>query len=162
MLCQQIADSDPPSSYEATGISYQALREVLSNAMACLPMIDKGNRMVDKCAEFAATLNHCLLLLGKYTPFPFRIVYCNMPAVSDMFFCADQPDGQYKVNGGPEGMPVMDTPTLNQYGVAHSYAPIPIDVSHFDLGALGWDNDGFLSTLGHSLADGFQDADLFC
>lgn len=50
----------------------------------------------------------------------------------------------------------------HQYGVAHSYAPIPIDVSHFDLGALGWDNDGFLSTLGNSLADGFQDTDLFC
>lgn len=64
MLCHQVAESEPPSSYETTGISYQALRETLSAALACLPMIDKGNRMVDKCAKFAATLNHCLLLLG--------------------------------------------------------------------------------------------------
>lgn len=77
----------------------------------------------------------------------------------------DQPDGgQFKADGGPDGVvPVVDTPSINhQYGVAHSYAPIPIDVSHFDLGALGWDNDGFLSTLGSSLADGFQETDLFC
>lgn len=47
-------------------------------------------------------------------------------------------------------------------GGTHSYAPVPIDASHFDLGALGWDNDGFLSSLGSGAADGFQDTDLFC
>lgn len=85
---------------------------------------------------------------------------------SNRFFflrVADQPDGHFKGNGGSDGsIPVVDTPSMNQYGVTHSYAPIPIDVSHFDLGALGWDNDGFLSTLGNSLADGFQETDLFC
>lgn len=49
----------------------------------------------------------------------------------------------------------------SQYGVPHSYAPIPIDTSHFDLGAMGWDSE-FLATLGNGVGDGFQEADLFC
>lgn len=49
----------------------------------------------------------------------------------------------------------------SQYSVPHSYAPIPIDTSHFDLGAMGWDSD-FLATLGNNVGDGFQEGDLFC
>lgn len=57
---------------------------------------------------------------------------------------------------------VLETPRMHsQYGVPHSYAPIPIDTSHFDLGAMGWDSD-FLATLGNGVGDGFQEADLFC
>lgn len=75
MLCQQVVDAEPPSSYDTMGISYQALRDTLSDALACLPMIDKGNKMVDKCAKFAATLNHCLVLLGMlFPPPPFFFV----------------------------------------------------------------------------------------
>lgn len=76
MLCQQTSETEPPSSYEAAGISYQALRDALGEALACLPIIDKGNRMVDKCANFATTLSHCLHSLGKSPPFPA----CNGPA----------------------------------------------------------------------------------
>lgn len=46
-------------------MSDRALRDSLADALACLPLIDKGNKMVDKCARFASTLNHCLHLLGK-------------------------------------------------------------------------------------------------
>lgn len=56
---------------------------------------------------------------------------------------------------------MVETPRVNQYGVPHCYAPIPIDVSHFDLGALGWEND-FLASLWNGMADGNQETDLFC
>lgn len=52
-------------SYEATATSATALRDSLAEALACLPLIDTGNKMVDKCAKFAATLNYSLNLLGK-------------------------------------------------------------------------------------------------
>lgn len=83
MLCQQVVDAEPPSSYDTTGISYQTLRDTLSDALACLPMIDKGNKMVDKCAKFAATLNHCLVLLGMLSPPPFLFV---LPILSDILY----------------------------------------------------------------------------
>lgn len=197
MLYRQQQESLAPTATagesEPTGmLSYQALRDTLSAALACLPLIDKGNRMVDKCAKFAATLNHCLLLLlGKLRisvrwtpPLPFSppsarmsfVLTCCLPSR------VDQPDGGHPAdetracsNDDNNLIPqqVVDDHAPggvhnhhHQYnGVpAHSYAPIPIDVSHFDLGALGWDNyDGFLSTLGGSgLADGFQETDLFC
>lgn len=58
-------EPDPGSSYAATAVSGQALKDILAEALSCLPLIDRGNKMVDKCAQFAGTLNHCLHLLGK-------------------------------------------------------------------------------------------------
>lgn len=61
-------DLDPGSSYAATAISGQAIKDILAAALSCLPLIDTGNKMVDKCAQFAGTLNHCLHLLGESCP----------------------------------------------------------------------------------------------
>lgn len=67
MLCNQPhGPEQQPTSYEATGISNDALREVLGVALGCLPLIDNGNKMVEKCAKFADTLNQCLHLLGEF------------------------------------------------------------------------------------------------
>ncbi|KAF3764050.1 hypothetical protein M406DRAFT_103763 [Cryphonectria parasitica EP155] len=137
MLCNHVSGPEAPTSYEATGISDQALNEILAAALACLPLIDNGNKMVEKCAKFATTLNQCLHLLGE------------------------QADGSFRSNG-EGGTPTVETPRpANQYGVPHSYAPIPIDVSHFDLGALGWEND-FLASLWSGMTEGNQESDLFC
>lgn len=57
---------------------------------------------------------------------------------------------------------MIETPRASQYVGSHSYAPIPIDASHFDLGALGWDNESFFTSLRGNMTDGFQEADLFC
>lgn len=66
-------DSDPSSSYAETAIPGQALKDILAEALSCLPLIDTGNRMVDKCAQFAGTLNHCLHLLGKSISIPVYV-----------------------------------------------------------------------------------------
>lgn len=63
-LCNHPNSPIPAAPCEAGGISDQALRDALGDALACLPLIDKGNRMVDKCAKFIATLQQCLGLLG--------------------------------------------------------------------------------------------------
>lgn len=63
-LCNHASSPIPAAPCEAGGISDQALRDALADALACLPLIDKGNRMVDKCAKFVATLQQCLNLLG--------------------------------------------------------------------------------------------------
>lgn len=66
---------------------------------------------------------------------------------------------------GEDNFSVVETPraaATGHYGGSHSYAPIPIDASHFDLGALGWDNDGFFASLRGNMNDGFQETDLFC
>lgn len=70
LLCNSLhgSGSDPGSSYAATAISGQALKDVLAQALSCLPLIDTGNKMVDKCAQFAGTLTHCLHLLGESWP----------------------------------------------------------------------------------------------
>lgn len=67
-LCNHANSPIPSAPSEAGGISNQALRDALADALACLPLIDKENRMVDKCAKFVATLQQCLDLLG--TPHP--------------------------------------------------------------------------------------------
>ncbi|CAN8105418.1 unnamed protein product [Discula destructiva] len=139
MLCNHVSGGETSTPYEATGMSDRALGESLGKALACLPLIDKGNKMVDKCADFAVTLNHCLQLL-------------------------DQSDSRFRLDGGHVEGVARDsaTPRIHaQYGVPHAYAPIPIDTSHFDLGAMGWDTD-FLSSLGNASSDGFQESDLFC
>lgn len=65
MLCNRASSGEAPTPYEVTGVSDRALKDSLAEALTCLPLIDKGNKMVDKCARFAATLNHSLYLLGK-------------------------------------------------------------------------------------------------
>lgn len=74
ILCNHTSSEDAPTPYEATGTSERALRDSLAEALACLPLIDKGNKMVDKCARFAVTLNHCLHLLGKNKYGPDRCI----------------------------------------------------------------------------------------
>lgn len=118
----------------------QAIRETLEQALTCLPLIDKENKMVDKCAEFTNTLHQCLLLLDRS-----------------------------EANGGESKLNVMgslspaETPRTVPNGVSYPYVPIPIDASHFDLGAMGWDTDGLLSSLSNTgFVDGFQESDLFC
>lgn len=65
-LCNHPNSPVPAAPCEAGGISNQALRDALAEALACLPLIDKGNRMVEKCAKFVATLQQCLNLLGMF------------------------------------------------------------------------------------------------
>lgn len=65
VLCNHVSSGESSAPYEAAGMSDRALKDSLSQALACLPLIDKGNKMVDKCADFVATLNHCLQLLGE-------------------------------------------------------------------------------------------------
>ncbi|KUI61337.1 hypothetical protein VP1G_08490 [Cytospora mali] len=126
--------------YGDVGVSDQALKETLEQALTCLPMIDKGNKMVDKCAKFTNTLHQCLLLLER----------------------SDANDVQGKINGD-ESVSPTSTPRTVPNGVPYPYVPIPIDASHFDLGALGWDTEGFLSSLNNAgFVDGFQESDLFC
>lgn len=63
-LCNHANSPIPAATSEAGGVSNQSLRDALTDALACLPLIDKENRMVDKCAKFVATLQQCLNLLG--------------------------------------------------------------------------------------------------
>lgn len=79
VLCSSpcVSGPEPPTSYEATTFSAQALKDTLAEALACLPLIDTGNKMVDKCAKFAATLHHCLHSLGK-----FQVVNCQVTSSS--------------------------------------------------------------------------------
>lgn len=44
----------------------------------------------------------------------------------------------------------------------YAYIPTPIDATNFDLAALGWETEGFLSSLNTHFMDGFREADLFC
>lgn len=44
----------------------------------------------------------------------------------------------------------------------YPYVPAPIDAVNLDLTALGWETEGFLSSLNAHFMDGFQEADLFC
>ena len=118
----------------------QPLRQSLEQALACLPLVDKGNKMVDKCAKFASTLHQCLLLLEH----------------------SDSQNGQGRVSDDGNLSP-GGTPRTTSNGMSYPYVPIPIDASQFDLSALGWDTEGFLSSLSSAnFADGFQDSDLFC
>lgn len=64
VLCNHASSPIPAAPREAGGISDQALRNTLADALSCLSLIDKGNRMVDKCAKFVATPQQCLNLLG--------------------------------------------------------------------------------------------------
>lgn len=96
--------------------------------------------MVDKCAKFTNTLHQCLLLLER----------------------SDASDGQGRPNG-VESVSPSETPRTAPNGISYPYVPIPIDTSHFDLGAMGWDTDGLLSSLNNAgFVDGFQESDLFC
>lgn len=67
-LCNHPNSPIPAAPCEAGGISDQSLRDALADALSCLPLIDKGNGMVDKCAKFVATLQQCLNLLGTFSP----------------------------------------------------------------------------------------------
>lgn len=67
-LCNHPNSLVPAASCEAGGTSDQSLRDALADALSCLPLIDKGNGMVDKCAKFVATLQQCLNLLGRSHP----------------------------------------------------------------------------------------------
>lgn len=96
--------------------------------------------MVDKCAKFTKTLHQCLLLLDR----------------------SDANDGQVKSNRFGSVSPA-ETPRTAPNGISYPYVPIPIDTSHFDLGAMGWDTEGLLSSLNNAgFVDGFQESDLFC
>lgn len=65
MLCNHVSGPEAPTSYEAIGTSDEALRETLAAALACLPMVDSPNKMVEKVSKFAAALNQCLHILGE-------------------------------------------------------------------------------------------------
>ncbi|KAG6355110.1 hypothetical protein INS49_004191 [Diaporthe citri] len=134
-LCNHSNSPIPAAPCEAGGISDQALRDALADALACLPLIDKGNRMVDKCAKFVATLQQCLNLLdqtGPHDAAPAR------PATSEHMHM-----------GAPRG---------SQNG-QHPYVPGPIDAVNLDLTALGWETEEFLSSLNAGFMEGFQDSD---
>ncbi|KUI64273.1 hypothetical protein VM1G_11070 [Cytospora mali] len=140
VLCNHTSSTGQSSVYGDVGVSDQVLKETLEQALNCLPMIDKGNKMVDKCAKFTNTLHQCLLLLER----------------------SDANDVSGKINGD-ECISPTSTPRTVPSGISYPYVPIPIDASHFDLGALGWDTEGFLSSLNNAgFVDGFQESDLFC
>lgn len=62
-----------------------------------------------------------------------------------------------------ENVSPTSTPRPTSNGMSYPYVPIPIDASHFDLGAMGWDTEGVLSTISNAgFVDGFQESDLFC
>lgn len=141
VLCNYTNSSTRQSPvYGNHSIPDQAILETLEQALSCLPLIDKGNKMVDKCAKFTNTLHQCLLLLERF----------------------DTTDGQGKLNG-VESISPAETPRTAPNDITYPYVPIPIDASHFDLGAMGWDTDGLLSSLNNAgFVDGFQESDLFC
>ncbi|KKY32761.1 putative c6 transcription [Diaporthe ampelina] len=137
-LCNHPNTPIPAAPCEAGGISDQALRDALAEALACLPLIDKDNRMVEKCAMFVATLQQSLNLLvqtGLEEPAPAR--------------------------PGTNGNMPMGTPRGSQNG-QFPQVPVPIDAVNLDLTALGWETESFLSSLNAGFMEGFQDADLFC
>ncbi|KAI7777484.1 c6 transcription [Diaporthe eres] len=137
-LCNHANSPVPAAPCEAGGISDQALRDALADALACLPLIDKGNRMVDKCAKFVATLQQCLNLLDQTGP-----------------------EDSAPARSGANGHMPLGAPRGSQNG-QYPYVPVPIDAVNLDLTALGWETEGFLSSLNAGFMEGFQDADLFC
>ncbi|KAK2596585.1 hypothetical protein N8I77_013466 [Diaporthe amygdali] len=137
-LCNHANSPIPGAPCSAGGVADQALRGALAEALACLPLIDKGNRMVDKCAKFLATLQQCLNLLDQ----------------TGLDDCAQARPG---VNGH---MP-LGAPQGNQNG-QYPFVPTPLDAINTDLTALGWETESFLSSLNAGFMEGFQDSDLFC
>ncbi|KAK7699453.1 hypothetical protein SLS64_011591 [Diaporthe eres] len=137
-LCNHANSPIPAAPCEAGGISDQALRDALADALACLPLIDRGNRMVDKCAKFVTTLQQCLNLLDQAGP-----------------------EDSAPARPGANGHMPLGAPRGSQNG-QYPYVPVPIDAVNLDLTALGWETEEFLSSLNAGFMEGFQDADLFC
>lgn len=81
-LCNHPSGPIPATPYEAGGVSDQSLKNALADALACLPLIDKGNRMVEKCAKFVATLQQCLNLLGTLHQGRKNHLFCSYPSNS--------------------------------------------------------------------------------
>lgn len=81
-LCNHPSGPIPATPNEAGGVSDQSLKNALADALACLPLIDKGNRMVEKCAKFVATLQQCLNLLGTLHQGRKNYLFCFYPSNS--------------------------------------------------------------------------------
>ncbi|KAL1866842.1 hypothetical protein Daus18300_006545 [Diaporthe australafricana] len=139
VLCNHANSPIPAAPREAGGISDQALRNTLADALSCLPLIDKGNRMVDKCAKFVATLQQCLNLLDQTGP-----------------------DDPAQARSGANGHMPLGNPRGNNQNGQYPYVPVPLDTTNIDLAALGWETEGYLSSLNADLMEVFQESDLFC
>lgn len=57
--------TDSPES----GISEVTLRATLDEAISCLPLIDPGSKMVEKCTKVVAAFYHYLDRMGMYNSF---------------------------------------------------------------------------------------------
>lgn len=158
-LCNHANSAIPGAPCNAGGVADQALRDALAEALACLPLIDKGNRMVDKCAKFLATLQQCLNLLGM----PHRGRTKSSSIILIPFRNTDQTglDDPTQARPGVNGHMPLATPQGNQNG-QYPFVPTPLDAVNIDLTALGWETESFLSSLNAGFMEGFQDSDLFC
>ncbi|KAH6661205.1 fungal-specific transcription factor domain-containing protein [Truncatella angustata] len=108
-----------------------ALLELSEDALSCLPAIDPGNQMVDKCAQVAAEIYKCLELVST-------------------------PNSE---GDAPSAAETSINQPINSGGTfATGHVQLPVDLSSF---GLDWDPDNFMSTLDPDIVDGIRDTDIF-